>query len=55
MERSRKAWALGDTEGRRRCSAAKACVTPNLSRPNLKVMTDAHATRICWRANARWV
>jgi choline dehydrogenase-like flavoprotein len=29
-----------------RFSAAKAYVTPNLSRPNLKVITGAHATRI---------
>jgi choline dehydrogenase-like flavoprotein len=29
-----------------RFSAAKAYVTPNLSRPNLKVITSAHATRV---------
>src|SRR3569832_815025 len=29
-----------------RFSAAKAYVTPNLSRPNLKVITGAHATRV---------
>jgi choline dehydrogenase-like flavoprotein len=29
-----------------RFSAAKAYLTPNLSRPNLTVMTDAHATRV---------
>jgi choline dehydrogenase-like flavoprotein len=29
-----------------RFSAAKAYVTPNLSRPNLKVITDAHTTRV---------
>jgi choline dehydrogenase-like flavoprotein len=29
-----------------RCSAAKAYVTPNLSRQNLKVITGAHTTRI---------
>lgn len=29
-----------------RCSAAKAYLTPNLGRPNLKVITGAHATRI---------
>ena len=29
-----------------RCSAAKAYVTPNRSRPNLHVFTGAHATRI---------
>jgi choline dehydrogenase-like flavoprotein len=29
-----------------RFSAAKAYLTPNLQRPNLTVMTDAHATRI---------
>jgi choline dehydrogenase-like flavoprotein len=29
-----------------RFSAAKAYLTPNLSRPNLKVITDAHTTRI---------
>lgn len=29
-----------------RCSAAKAYVTPSLSRPNLKVFTGAHTTRI---------
>jgi choline dehydrogenase-like flavoprotein len=29
-----------------RCSAAKAYLTPNLSRPNLHVITDAHATRV---------
>ena len=29
-----------------RFSAAKAYLTPNLSRPNLTVMTDAHTTRI---------
>jgi choline dehydrogenase-like flavoprotein len=29
-----------------RCSAAKAYVTPNLSRPNLKVFTGARTTRI---------
>jgi choline dehydrogenase-like flavoprotein len=29
-----------------RCSAAKAYLTPNLSRPNLRVFTGAHATRI---------
>jgi len=29
-----------------RCSAAKAYLTPNLSRPNLHVITGAHATRI---------
>ena len=29
-----------------RCSAAKAYLTPSLGRPNLKVITGAHATRI---------
>ena len=29
-----------------RCSAAKAYLTPNLSRPNLQVFTGAHTTRI---------
>ena len=29
-----------------RCSAAKAYITPNLGRPNLKVITRAHTTRI---------
>ena len=29
-----------------RCSAAKAYLLPNLQRPNLKVITDAHATRV---------
>ncbi|ADU98332.1 choline dehydrogenase [Alicycliphilus denitrificans] len=29
-----------------RCSAAKAYLTPHLSRPNLQVITGAHATRI---------
>jgi choline dehydrogenase-like flavoprotein len=29
-----------------RCSAAKAYLTPNLSRPNLQVLTGAHTTRI---------
>jgi choline dehydrogenase-like flavoprotein len=29
-----------------RCSAAKAYLTPNLARPNLTVMTDAHAARV---------
>jgi len=29
-----------------RCSAAKAYLTPNLSRPNLQVFTNAHVTRI---------
>jgi len=29
-----------------RFSAAKAYVTPNLARPNLKVITDAHTTRV---------
>jgi len=29
-----------------RCSAAKAYLTPNLSRPNLHVITGAHTTRI---------
>ena len=29
-----------------RCSAAKAYLTPNLSRPNLRVFTGAHTTRI---------
>jgi choline dehydrogenase-like flavoprotein len=29
-----------------RCSAAKAYLTPNLGRPNLTVMTGAHATRL---------
>ena len=29
-----------------RFSAAKAYLTPNLGRPNLQVITDAHATRI---------
>ena len=29
-----------------RFSAAKAYLTPNLGRPNLKVITDAHTTRI---------
>jgi choline dehydrogenase-like flavoprotein len=29
-----------------RCSAARAYVTPNLQRPNLKLFTGAHATRI---------
>ncbi|MEI8324005.1 MAG: choline dehydrogenase [Betaproteobacteria bacterium] len=29
-----------------RCSAARAYLTPNLSRPNLHVITGAHATRI---------
>ena len=33
-------------KGGERCSAAKAYLTPHLSRPNLTVMTDAHATRI---------
>ncbi len=32
--------------GGERFSAAKAYLTPNLARPNLKVMTDVHATRI---------
>ena len=29
-----------------RCSAAKAYLTPNLGRPNLKVVTHAHTTRV---------
>ena len=29
-----------------RCSAAKAYLTPNLARPNLRVVTGAHTTRI---------
>lgn len=29
-----------------RCSAAKAYITPHLGRPNLTVITDAHATRV---------
>jgi choline dehydrogenase-like flavoprotein len=29
-----------------RCSAAKAYLTPNLTRPNLKVITGAHTTRV---------
>jgi choline dehydrogenase-like flavoprotein len=29
-----------------RCSAAKAYLTPNLSRPNLQVVTHAHTTRL---------
>jgi len=29
-----------------RCSAAKAYLTPHLGRPNLKVYTEAHATRV---------
>jgi choline dehydrogenase-like flavoprotein len=29
-----------------RCSAAKAYLTPHLGRPNLKVITGAHATRV---------
>lgn len=29
-----------------RCSAAKAYLTPHLSRPNLQVITEAHTTRI---------
>lgn len=29
-----------------RCSAAKAFITPNLARPNLTVMTQAHTTRV---------
>ena len=29
-----------------RCSAAKAYLTPNLARPNLEIVTGAHATRI---------
>jgi choline dehydrogenase-like flavoprotein len=29
-----------------RCSAAKAYLTPNLHRPNLHVVTNAHATRV---------
>ena len=29
-----------------RCSAAKAYLTPHLARPNLTVMTNAHATRL---------
>ncbi len=29
-----------------RCSAAKAYLTPHLSRPNLQVFTNAHATRV---------
>ena len=29
-----------------RCSAAKAYLTPNLARPNLRIVTGAHATRI---------
>jgi choline dehydrogenase-like flavoprotein len=29
-----------------RCSAAKAYLTPVLNRPNLQVITDAHATRV---------
>jgi len=29
-----------------RCSAAKAYLTPNLARPNLKVLTHAHSTRV---------
>ena len=33
-----------------RFSAAKAYLTPNLARPNLKVITDAHATRVLMQA-----
>lgn len=33
-------------KGGERFSAAKAYLTPNLARPNLTVMTDAHTTRI---------
>jgi len=33
-------------KGGERCSAAKAYLTPNLGRPNLTVVTEAHATRI---------
>jgi len=29
-----------------RCSAAKAYLTPNLGRPNLKIVTHAHTTRV---------
>ncbi|MEO7108647.1 MAG: GMC family oxidoreductase N-terminal domain-containing protein [Rhodoferax sp.] len=29
-----------------RCSAAKAYITPHLKRPNLNVITDAHASRV---------
>jgi choline dehydrogenase-like flavoprotein len=29
-----------------RCSAAKAYLTPHLARPNLRVLTEAHATRL---------
>lgn len=32
--------------GGERCSAAKAYLTPHLSRPNLEVLTGAHATRV---------
>jgi choline dehydrogenase-like flavoprotein len=37
-----------------RFSAAKAYLTPNLSRPNLQVFTGAHTTRILLEGNARW-
>jgi choline dehydrogenase-like flavoprotein len=33
-----------------RCSAAKAYLTPNLSRPNLHVITHAHTTRLLFEA-----
>ena len=32
--------------GGKRCSAARAYLTPNLGRPNLTVLTDAHITKI---------
>jgi choline dehydrogenase-like flavoprotein len=37
-----------------RFSAAKAYLTPNLSRPNLQVITGAHATRIITEGRAPW-
>ncbi|HMN21327.1 MAG TPA: choline dehydrogenase [Ottowia sp.] len=33
-------------KGGERCSAAKAYLTPNLSRPNLRVLTGVHVTRV---------
>ncbi len=42
-------------KGGERCSVAKAYLTPHLSRPNLHVVTGAHATRIVFGQERRAV
>lgn len=40
-------WQVTQKEGER-CSAAKGYITPNLSRPNLRIISRAHTTGLLW-------